>query len=58
MYLWVSLIFVVLILWWFNFLVIGIILSMAPRKKQKGVSSSTAKLEQEYDRTKFVSPVA
>ena len=28
---------------------------MAPRKRQKGTSSSTAKSEQEYDMTKFVS---
>ena len=34
---------------------IAIILTMAPRKRQKGTSSSTVELEQEYDRTKFVS---
>ena len=28
---------------------------MAPRKRQKGTSSSTAEPEHEYDRTKFVS---
>ena len=28
---------------------------MAPRKREKGQSSSTAEPEQEYDKTKFVS---
>ena len=36
-------------------MVFEINLSMAPRKRQKGISSSIAEPEQEYDRTKFVS---